>query len=791
MKSSGVQKVVKKFILLMFVIMTGLSGLQGQEQQKPSIKGQLKDQHQQAVAFATVALRRLSDSTLITGTASNMDGEFSLESLTRGKYCLIVSAIGYNRVSVNIDLTDNFNAGIILLQEKAVALDEIVVVGERIKAKTEANKTTFFVNKKMYDVSDNGVDLLSYIPGVQVDLLKNISLEGSQHIIIQVDGKERDRNYLSQLNSDLIDKVEVISTPDSRYDADVTGVINIILKKDKKSGINGHIHAEVPTSESVYIFPDYSFNYNFKKLNLYTSYDGSLSYLDIVENSNRTLRTPDGETELVSDQKLRQKDWSHRFHYGFDYFLNEKNQINFYAFYNPYSNELSGNVDLNVSGDNTGDQYWSAQKKDYDINRSAFYSLYFKHLFSKPQREINVDLSYYNFKAENTTTYLSDQSTSGNFLQDQVNTVKPEQNSVILRIDYTSPVSDKLKFDSGVKVRSQLLKDIQSPEFKYDETVFALYGTLTYTSSKYTFNAGLRAEESTSGLATSFNNKVFALMPNVTLSYKPAPKQNIKLAYSRSVYRPNIYELNPYTSLDDPYTIQSGNPELKPEFRQNLSLEYSKNIENSFVSFQLFYKKRANAINHYMFINESDMFETLIGNLGDINRYGIQISGTVKLHKAITVNPFFSFFNVSTRGNSLSTLYNIENRNKIAFESGLSAIVTFRHDISASLQFQYNSPQTDIQSLSFSDALYFVSIEKNFSQKFKVGIMSALPFSKSFTYQGSEVRGENFYSHSEGNVKLSVVPVWLKFTYQFNSGKKSEKINREKEEVDNMPKKGF
>ena len=88
-----------------------------------------------------------------------------------------------------------------------------------------------------------------------------------------------------------------------------------------------------------------------------------------------------GTTEIISDQIVRQKDWSHRFHYGFDYILNEKNQINFYAFYNPYSNELNGNVKMQVTGDNTGDQNWSALKQDKDINRSSFYSFYYKHLF--------------------------------------------------------------------------------------------------------------------------------------------------------------------------------------------------------------------------------------------------------------------------------------------------------------------------------------------------------------------------------------------------------------------------
>ena len=783
----------KKTVILFFVAVLSLSVLNGQDQQKLNITGQLKDQqNMQAVSFATVALRRLSDSTLITGTSSNLDGEFQIGSIPVGKYSLIISAIEFNRVIKSIDLKNDFNTGIILLQEKSVTLGEVVVVGERMKAKTEPDKTIYYMNKKLYDASDNGVDMLSYIPGVQVDIMKNISLEGSQHILILVDGIERDRNFLSQLNASKIDKVEVINTPGSKYDADVTGVINIILKKNKETGINGQVHLEMPTSVSeMYIFPDYNFNYRFNKLNLYTSYDGDLSYFNITESSNRNFSDTQGETEIMSAQFVRQKYWSHRFHYGFDYTFNEKNQLNFYAFYNPYSSEHSGSVEMHVTGDKFGDKNWSALKQDADINRSSFYTLYYKHLFNKPGREIAFDLSYFNFNAVNGTTYINTDSLPNSYPAKQVNIVKPEQNSVSFKIDYTSPITEKLKYDAGIKIKSQLLQDRQSDEFKYNESIYALYGTITYNFSKYTLSMGIRAERSTSGLTNSFDNNVFALLPNATLNYKLTPKQNIKLSYNRTVYRPNIYDLNPYTFIDDPYSIQSGNPGLKPEFRQNLSIDYSKNIGNNYISLQLFYLDRSDAINHYTFINDTSIFETRVANLGKIHGYGIRMAGALKVHNAIALNPYLKLTDVYTKGNKLAEQYDIPDRHRIAFESGLSAIATFKYDVVASLQFQYSSPLIDIQGMTFSDALYIISLEKTFKQKIKIGISSALPFSKTFTYQGSEIKGADFYSHSEGNIRFSVAPVWFKFTYLFNSGKMSNRGYNSKEDIDNMPKKGF
>ena len=180
---------------------------------------------------------------------------------------------------------------------------------------------------------------------------------------------------------------------------------------------------------------------------------------------------------------------------------------------------------------------------------------------------------------------------------------------------------------------------------------FLLYmERFTYNFSKFTLSAGIRAEKSASGLTDSFNNKVFALLPNATINYKITPKQNIKLSYSRTVYRPNIYELNPYTSIDDPYTIESGNPGLKPEFRQNLSIDYSRTIGDNYISMQLFYRERTDAINHYTFVNDTGIIETRVANLGEIHGYGIQMSGALKLHKAIAINPYLKLTDIFTTG---------------------------------------------------------------------------------------------------------------------------------------------
>ncbi|TAJ04385.1 TonB-dependent receptor [Marinilabiliaceae bacterium JC017] len=415
--------------------------------------------------------------------------------------------------------------------------------------------------------------------------------------------------------------------------------------------------------------------------------------------------------------------------------------------------------------------------------------MYYKHLFNKPGNEIAIDLSYYTYKAVNSTSYISDNT---DFAYDNhTNMVKPKQNSVSIRIDYSTPLTEKLSINTGLKAKFQILEDRQSDAFNYDEDIFAAYASFNYKIGNIDVSAGVRTEKSSAGLKNSFNNNVFALLPHAVLNYQLTPKQSLKLSYRRAISRPYFYQLNPYTYVDDPISIRSGNPDLKPQFHHNLFIDYAVRLKDNYISTRLFYQKTSNVINSLTFINDSSMFETRLYNLGDIHQYGIQLSGALKLTKTIGINPYLKLFNLCTRGNTLAKQHNIENRQALAFESGLSAIVTFKHNLVASLLFQYNSPKNNIQNTTFYDALYFISLEKTFKQKFKIGIMSGIPFAKSFTYQGSEIKATDFYSHSEGDIKMSVFPIWLKFKYQFNSGKKGKRINRTKETIDNKPKKGF
>lgn len=756
------------------------------------IQGQIVNgDTEKPIPFASVVLLHSADSSQVKGTMSEMNGEFSFCNVREGNYLLVASHVGYKLYRHAFHYTENsgYHAGTIHLTEKSTAIKKVVILGERIKAKDEGNNTTYFINKKIQKASNTGVDVLKLMPGIQLDMMQNLSLEGGQNIIILVNGRNRDLNFIRQLNAEAIDKIEVNTSPGAEYASDINGVINVVLKK-KNKGISGQIKAEIPTSPTeVYLFPNYSIQYGFKNLSIFTSYTGELSYFDITDRNHRSFSENNEINSIQKALHVRQKNWSHRFNLGMDYKINEKNQINLYGYYNPFSQEHDGKTLLETHGSAMDNIYWSAEKEDTDKSRIAFYSLYYSHLF-KENKKLTVDLSYYNFKAENTTQYAID-SASGIDSKDIVSTRKPGINTAFIKMDYTTPISENWKLNAGLKNTYKLYTDAGSKLFNQHENIFAVHGNSSYTGSSIHLKAGLRYEQSVSKLKEKFSRKNSTLLPSVTFNYKISKKQNLALSYLSGVYRPNVYQLNPSVVYNDPFSMENGNPGLKQENRYQVFLDYSVRPGSNFISSRIFFQKTTQTINKLTVMNDNNMFETLFHNLGSTQQYGIQFTGAWAFGKSFSLRPYVKIFDLQTFPNEFAMDNGIVKKRELEFESGLSAILTLKNNLTATMRYQYNSPRDYMQSSTYSDALYFLSVDKTIRNNLKVGLTCGIPFNRSFTYYGKDVEGANFSSHWEGTIKTSGFPVWLKISYRFKSGKKLSKIRRKTENIEQIPKKGF
>ncbi|QIA09349.1 outer membrane beta-barrel family protein [Draconibacterium halophilum] len=777
---------LKKLLLLFILSMITFSVF---AQPTFTIEGALQSKNNgEVVPFATLALHRLPDSSLVSGTISNAQGNFQISANEKGKYFLEISHIGFNAKTVNVNLNEKTKicTDEILLNEKTVKMESLTIVGERLKAKSDGNTTTYFMNKKLKDASFSGGDVLKHIPGIQTDFMQNISLEGSSKLILRVNGIERDIDYLRRLEASKIDKIEVISAPGSKYDAAVTGVINIVLE-EKETGLSGHAYIEVPTSaETMYLFPSYSLNYGREKFNFYTSYNGEISYFDIENTEKRKIQSEVENTTIAVLENVRQKNWSHKFHFGSDFIPDKSNQFNFYGFLNPYSWEQDGQIHLDRQHENESNKSWSVTKNDDDKNFQSFASLYYKHIFVNKQ-EITTDISYYNLQANNSINFLSDSSSStspGNLKY----TSQPNETRGILKLDYTHPFAENWQLNSGIKTSCSVLKDNANHNFRFKENIWAAYGELLFSKSVFEVQLGLRAEKSVSSLKDGFQNDEFDVLPHFLFNWKINSANQLKVIYRKSLNRPGLYELNPTESRSDPLKLNVGNPALTPEVSHYWATDFSSAFRGNFVSARVFLQQFNNSIQPFSYINDEAIFISQYQNMGDIFQYGLQVKGSLKLHKRITVNPYLQVFNIRSKTNGLAPEVDSEN---IALQSGLSTLISFTNGWSASFQLQYDMGLQYFQNKTYNDALYFVSVEKNINDKIKIGITSAVPFKNSVTYQATDISGSNFESNWQGNIRTNGFPLWLKLSYRFDSGKKVNKIQRVKEEIKVVPKKGF
>jgi hypothetical protein len=775
-------------LFFLFVQITTAAG-----QQKQGIAGILKGKHSDAaVSFATVALYSLPDSTLISGTASDAAGRFFISSTAAEKSHFIrITHVGYKTLTREVSPQRNSeqNLGIISLEENSNTISEVVVSGTKLAAKVDGNKVSYTLNKTIYQTAQTGVDALKNIPGIQVDFMQNITLEGNRNIAIYVDGKERDIAYIRQLPTKSIEKIEVQSTPDAKYGTENSGVINIILK-EPVTGISGDIHAEIPTNRSeVYIFPSYSFSLTHKKISFFTSYNGDIKRLKLEDNHSHSVAEGDIQATLNQNQHVMQRDQVHRFSYGVDYNANKKNLFSFYGYVTSFSQKFDGDVSVSTSEDRVHNSDWTATKNDSYTNHQILSSLYYQHKYEKGG-EVAIDLSLFHLKTESSSFFHSDNASDID-LKNVETSSKPTQNTAAFKLDYSHPASHNLILYAGIRSSNRKMDDHLNNAFRYNEYSQAAYGKIDYNGSKLFVNVGLRLEYLLSELKAGFSRSNLFLSPSATATYKLTTKQSIGITFRQTSSQPSLFNLIPTTYMDGYYTMGAGNPDIKSEIRYHLSITHNIRLGQSVVSSQIFAQKVDRAIGYLTTATPPLNLYTKPYNLGASSQFGIQLTGALRIGRSVSLNPYIKLFESFIAPYSWVAPYGISDKEKAGIESGLSAAVSIKNGWAVSLIYQYNSTRTDFQAETYSDALYFISLTKTIKDRLMVGVTSGLPLARSFTYNRSRVYGGNFQSYSDGVIKMSTIPILFKLSYQFSSGKKVSEQNREQEPFIQIPQKGF
>jgi outer membrane receptor protein involved in Fe transport len=741
------------------------------------------------VQFASVGLVQLPDSTMITGVISLTDGGYLLEKVKPGNYFIRVSFVGYKTNGKPV-VVETGNAEItidtIYLAEITTSLNEVTVVGERLKGKEMVDRTVYAIPSVVSKSVSNGYDLLKRIPQVNVDFQNNVTLNGSSNFIIQVDGRQRDKEFLARILPSDIETIEIISNPSGKYEGNIDGVLSIILKKEARYGMNGNVGLGIKPFNKITSQATGSLDYALGKITFYVTVLNISQRLDI-SNTNESRFTMIDSTSILSGTGGIKVTLS-TINSGFDYYINDKNNLSFNVSYKPihqdvdllsetilYKNNNPLNTISSLTFNGLGSDETSA-------------SLFFKRTFKNPIQEFTAENTYYYFKSdeENDFTNTRYPYNSNSILDTYVRLEHNlnERNYYSAKLNYVQPIGMSAKIETGYQLYYQQLSydfrinDQESDNlFEYAEFRNSVYGGITYNLKKIGFQAMLRVENSHIRADSVTEPDYSCFLPSINLQYKFSASHNLKFTYNRRINRPGIYSMNPYYRIDQNYNISQGNPDLKPDYRDRLQLTYTWNFGSNYFSPYVYKEYFSNKVgNEYLVINSpvdntlttfTKPFNLLSGNElgGGINATLWYINFNARIYKghfneytgkSVSI-PARDYFSYSITGTAYG---NLDKKKTITVFAFLS----------------YEGVNINAQSKTYSIPFYGPGVQKQIKNH-SIGVVWVLPLSTNVRLSRTETGTPAFKSTNIIGFDASYY-IQFMYSYKFNKGKNVKKLGR-------------
>ena len=563
------------------------------------------------VPYTTIALLR-SDSTVVKGVITGEDGKFAIENVESGDYLLQVSFVGYEKIYRMINVPAQNDLGEIKLVEDSKLLGEVTVTALRPEIIQRPDRYIMNVSN-IQSAGRDALGVLAVTPGILVNPNGGITVMGNG-VQIWIDGRpsnlsgEELRILLSTMQGNEIDRIEVITNPPSRYDAQGSGgIINIRTTKGLQLGLNGSVSLGYRQGYSDRENTGLSLNYRNPIVNIYGNYGysraASWANYELIDE----MKTDEGLVKFVSQSKLRNGDvikGTHQLRIGGDFFINDKNTIG--ILFNGYSLGKSEEVRNGTTSISPVFQGVSSAVSKATVGGSRDgeqVNLNYQGLFNKPEQQLNVDLNYARFYSEGFQNIQNEYFNSETMLIDMPELLR-HNNPRNIRLlsantDYSQPLWEGGSMELGGKLSQSktdnnlLYEEYSHPSgiwetdvnqtrsFEYTETVGALYTSITQTvNDKWSLQAGLRgeytetvADQKTLNVINTSN--YFDLFPTFFAMYTPGKGHNFRFSYSRRLRRPDYSFLDPFEVRFDTYTFAVGNPDLKPSYSNNLQLLYS------------------------------------------------------------------------------------------------------------------------------------------------------------------------------------------------------------------------
>ena len=787
-------------IFLIFICMTSIH-----VSARQVVTGVLTDKEtSKPVEGASVELLLMPDSSTVETSQTTSEGLFIFyKTDTVSTYCLRVKHLIYKTLTLSVIPKKKSminNVGSVSLEPNMFNLKEIVVNGFKVSVTELGDRTVYGIPEGIQKTSTDGLDLLRKVPSVQVDYLyEDITVNGKSNIKIEVDGITRDKGYLKRLHPTQISKMEVITSPSGKYDAEVDAVINIITNPAMRFGLKGMAYAGLmPISSNSNIgLVNASLDYGLEKISYYIAANAMTQNIEIINEMNRIAGSD--VVKQFNNQMMKGKMGD--VNLGFIYDPDEYNDINFNISYNSSKMNVesdSWNYNLNNNINSIFKTVSNSESKNGGLTTSLFYKRKFD---KKSQHGLEAELSYFNSLKNGTVSnfqnvYYNASDTSELYRipwQQELSDTKVQ--TFTGQTNYTLPFDSLYFFNVGISTNfNKYLTDntsslLEASDMNYSDLRLAGYAELSRTFSKGSIKLGSRFESSRVVINSSSPHIYNSILPYVNGFFKFNDDNSIKLAYSRRVIRPSTDQLNPMVSSLDSLTISRGNMDLKPAYRDNFQLTYNWKLTLKTLTFnlspQLFYEYKSGLIQNILIQNEeTKLFESVPTNISNGYEYGSVLAVSSQIGKVMFNSNFrYSFYHIN------SYLDQIDERSRHGWNWNSFAMCPLPANLQFMAMLNLNGPVLDGQTETKTSAMYLVGLGKQFKNNSVLRLMIYNPFAKNFVTSKSTIQNDYLYQTQSMYLKKDY-GIMLLYVYSFKVGKTIERQKRSSEQQtqDNLMK---
>jgi len=709
-----------KYLKILLIILISSNFIFAQNQ-KVEITGTVLDSNSQnPVEFATVMIGDKNTKAAITGVTTELDGTFKVETNT-AEFFIEISFIGFvNKTITEFSITNGkVNLGTILISENNNELEEVVVRAEKSTTEFRLDKRVFNVGQDLSSTGASALEVLNNVPSVNVDIEGVVSLRGSSGVQILINGKpsvlaSEQGNALGTITADMIEKIEVITNPSAKYDAEGTsGIINIIIKKEERKGINGSatINIGIPHNHSFGL----SLNRRTEKFNLFSQI--GVGYREMPNDSENINRDLVNGTTIFSEGREYRNEKFYNLILGTDYHINKNNVLTLsgsFAYEVEEQPSLTNFTLENALGEIINE--WNRTETTEATNPKYRYELQYKsNLKGHKDHALLVSALGNFFGKDQSSEFFNNETVGSESFADQQTATNFQEGKYTFSVDYTKPFSDKITLETGAQyvinnvsndfevknsINGEWIADASLTNlFEYDQKVLGIYGTGAYEDGKWGIKLGLRMENTdlkTLLVNTNQNNDMnfTNFFPTLHTSYKLTDAFSIQGGYSRRIFRPRLWDLNPFFNIRNNFSIRTGNPNLLPEFTDSYEISSIYIVGKASLNASVYYRYTTDVVERVSTF-ENNVNTTMPMNIGTKRSTGLEINAKYAASKKLTFNGDFNYNYFNRQGELELTSFDF---NADQWSSKVTSKIKFPAGIDFEITGQYRSKYQTVQS---------------------------------------------------------------------------------------------